>query len=59
MILAAAFGGLIGGLKHAGMAGIGPDSVQGTVPTVLFATFQLTFAIITAALISGAIADRS
>ncbi|WP_323183348.1 ammonium transporter [Streptomyces sp. NBC_00038] len=54
-----AFGGLIGGLKHAGMAGIGPDSVQGTVPTILFATFQLTFAIITAALISGAIADRA
>ncbi|MFM9441956.1 ammonium transporter [Streptomyces acidiscabies] len=52
-------GGLIGGLAHAGMAGITPDSVQGTVPTLLFATFQLTFAIITAALISGAIADRA
>ncbi|MDX3384130.1 ammonium transporter [Streptomyces niveiscabiei] len=51
--------GLIGGLAHAGMAGISPDSVQGTVPTLLFATFQLTFAIITAALISGAIADRA
>jgi Amt family ammonium transporter len=34
-----AFAGLIGGLDHAGMAGIGPDSVQGTVPTLLFATF--------------------
>ncbi|GGL68917.1 ammonium transporter [Streptomyces fumigatiscleroticus] len=54
-----AFGGLIGGLGHAGMRGLGPDSVQGTVPTLLFATFQLTFAIITAALISGAIADRA
>jgi Amt family ammonium transporter len=41
------------------MSGIGPDSVHGTVPTLLFATFQLTFAIITAALISGAIADRA
>ncbi|MBN0048274.1 ammonium transporter [Streptomyces actuosus] len=51
--------GLIGGLDHLGMAGLGPDSVQGSVPTVLFATFQLTFAIITAALISGAIADRA
>ncbi|MHC5904930.1 ammonium transporter [Streptomyces sp. S6] len=51
--------GLIGGLAHAGMAGITPDSVQGTVPTLLFATFQLTFAIITAALVSGAIADRA
>ncbi|OIJ64742.1 ammonium transporter [Streptomyces mangrovisoli] len=52
-------GGLIGGLGHAGMAGIGPHSVHGTVPTLLFATFQLTFAIITAALISGAVADRT
>ncbi|MFE1750411.1 ammonium transporter [Streptomyces anandii] len=51
--------GLIGGLDHAGMAGVGPDSLHGTVPTALFATFQLTFAIITAALISGAVADRA
>jgi ammonium transporter, Amt family len=51
--------GLIGGLAHAGMSGIGPHSVQGTVPTLLFATFQLTFAIVTAALISGAVADRA
>ncbi|MEB8343550.1 ammonium transporter [Streptomyces endophyticus] len=54
-----AFAGLIGGLGHAGMAGIGPDSVTGTVPTFLFTTFQLTFAILTAALISGAVADRT
>ncbi|MFG2262438.1 ammonium transporter [Streptomyces sp. NPDC048720] len=53
------FGGLIGGLGHSGMAGIGPRSVHGTVPTLLFATFQLTFAIITAALVSGAVADRT
>ncbi|MFC9329142.1 ammonium transporter [Kitasatospora sp. NPDC057015] len=51
--------GLIGGLDHLGMAGITPSSLTGHVPTVLFATFQLTFAIITAALISGAIADRA
>ncbi|MER6079979.1 ammonium transporter [Streptomyces sp. NPDC001833] len=51
--------GLLGDLAHAGMSGLGPDSVQGTVPTLLFATFQLTFAIVTAALISGAIADRA
>ncbi|MEU3981194.1 ammonium transporter [Streptomyces sp. NPDC026672] len=51
--------GLLGGLRHAGMSGIGPDSLHGTVPTLLFATFQLTFAIITAALISGAVADRA
>ncbi|MYW65614.1 ammonium transporter [Streptomyces sp. SID8379] len=54
-----AFAGLIGDLSHAGMAGIGPDSLTGTVPTFLFTTFQLTFAIITAALISGAVADRT
>ncbi|WP_394434264.1 ammonium transporter [Streptomyces sp. SGAir0957] len=53
------FAGLIGGLEHAGMAGIGPQSLTGTVPTFLFTTFQLTFAIITAALISGAVADRT
>nr|BFD84933.1 ammonium transporter [Streptomyces sp. Xyl84] len=52
-------GGLIGGLREAGLAGIGPADVHGTVPTLLFATFQLTFAIITAALISGAVADRT
>ncbi|GHD30380.1 ammonium transporter [Streptomyces galbus] len=51
--------GLVGGLDHLGLAGIGPDSVTGTVPTLLFATFQLTFAIVTAALVSGAVADRA
>ncbi|MFE0100141.1 ammonium transporter [Streptomyces sp. NPDC059009] len=54
-----AFAGLIGNLDHLGMAGIGPDTLTGSVPTLLFTTFQLTFAIITAALISGAIADRT
>lgn len=52
-------GGLIGTLEHMGLAGIAPDDLHGTVPELLFATFQLTFAIITAALISGAIADRA
>lgn len=52
-------GGFIGGLSHVGMRGIGPGTVHGTVPELLFATFQLTFAIITAALVSGAIADRA
>lgn len=27
-----AFGGLVGGLEHAGMAGLGPDSVRGVSP---------------------------
>ncbi|MEU9922057.1 ammonium transporter [Streptomyces griseoluteus] len=52
-------GGLIGGLENAGMAGVSPAGLHGTVPTLLFATFQLTFAVITAALISGAVADRT
>ncbi|WP_373196570.1 ammonium transporter [Mycobacterium marinum] len=52
-------GGLVGGLTHAGMRGIGPATVHGSVPELLFATFQLSFAIITAALVSGAIADRA
>ncbi|GJJ18665.1 ammonium transporter [Mycolicibacterium mageritense] len=52
-------GGLIGGLEHFGMLGIDPGTAHGSVPELLFATFQLTFAIITAALVSGAIADRA
>ncbi|MCP9272142.1 ammonium transporter [Mycolicibacterium arenosum] len=51
--------GLIGDLAHFGMTGIAPDTLHGAVPELLFATFQLTFAIITAALVSGAIADRA
>ncbi|MET9215533.1 MULTISPECIES: ammonium transporter [unclassified Nocardia] len=52
-------GGLIGNLEHVGLAGIDPGSVRGTIPELLFVTFQLTFAILTAALVSGAIADRA
>ena len=51
--------GFIGGLAHAGMRGIGPDTAHGAVPELLYCTFQLSFAIITAALVSGAIADRA
>nr|WP_202514682.1 MULTISPECIES: ammonium transporter [unclassified Streptomyces] len=54
-----AFGGLVGDLAHLGLADIGPEALTGGVPTLLFSTFQLTFAIITAALISGAVADRT
>ena len=52
-------GGLVGGLAHAGMRGIGPETLHGSVPELLYVTFQLSFAIITAALVSGAIADRA
>lgn len=38
---------------------ISPDAVFGTIPTSVFAAFQMMFAIITVALISGAIADRT
>ena len=40
------------------MMGIGIDDVTGTIPTILFAAFQLTFAGLTAALISGSIVGR-
>ena len=50
--------GLIGDLTVAGMR-LAPDAVSGTVPTFAFASFQLMFAIITPALISGAVADRA
>jgi ammonium transporter, Amt family len=52
-------GGLVGSLKHVGMLGINPGTARGPVPELLFATFQLGFAIVTAALVSGAIADRA
>jgi Amt family ammonium transporter len=51
--------GFVGGLTHAGLQGIGPDTARGEVPELLYVTFQLSFAIITAALVSGAIADRA
>jgi ammonium transporter, Amt family len=53
-------GGVVGGLAHAGFAGIGaePESWAPTVPGSAFATFQLMFAIITPALITGAVAER-
>lgn len=54
-----AFGGLIGNLDFLGMRGIGLNELSGTIPITAFALFQLMFAIITPALISGAIADRA
>jgi ammonium transporter, Amt family len=40
------------------LAGIEPNSLTGTIPELLFMVFQMTFAIITPALICGAFADR-
>jgi len=51
--------GLIGDLDHAFLRGIGMNTLSGSIPTFVFATFQMTFAIITVALISGSIADRA
>lgn len=49
--------GLIGSLEYAGLAGLAGD-VHGTVPTLAFVAFQMMFAVITPALISGAFAER-
>lgn len=54
-------GGLVGGLHLAGLAGAdaavpGFDAL--TVPPLAFMAFQLMFAIVTTALLSGAVADR-
>ena len=52
-------GGVIGGLDHIGLAGIGLKPGEGeTIPPLLFAVFQGTFAVITPALIVGAFAER-
>ncbi len=48
----------IGGLSKAFFNNIGTDSVTGTIPELVFAIFQMTFAIITPALIVGAFAER-
>jgi Amt family ammonium transporter len=59
--LAFAEGGpAVGGLSKAFFAGIGEDAaIEGqTVPETVFAMFQLTFAIITPALVVGAFAER-
>ena len=45
--------GVVGGLNHAFLAGIGVDSVTGTIPTLVFVVFQMTFAAITVALVLG------
>lgn len=47
-----------GGLSKAFMAGVSVDSLSGTIPESVFAIFQMTFAIITPALIVGAFVER-
>lgn len=48
----------IGGLDKALLSGIGRDSLSGDIPEPLFMLFQMTFAIITPALIIGGFAER-
>ncbi len=50
-------GGFVGGLNYAFLNGVGTEA-NGTIPHVVFMMFQGMFAIITPALISGAIAER-
>ncbi len=47
-----------GGFGNAFLANITADTLSGTIPESVFMTFQLTFAIITPALIVGAFAER-
>jgi Amt family ammonium transporter len=51
-------GGVIGGLDFLFLSGITPASLEGTIPTNVFALFQMTFACITVALVLGSIVDR-
>lgn len=48
----------VGGLDQLMLANVTRDSMSGTIPETVFLMFQLTFAIITPALIVGAFAER-
>ncbi len=48
----------VGGLDRAFLKGVGAATAKGTIPEALFFAFQMTFAIITPALIVGAFAER-
>jgi len=48
----------LGGFAKAFLSGVTRDSLNGVIPETVFMTFQMTFAIITPALIVGAFADR-
>ena len=50
-------GGFIGNFDFIGLKDM-TGQVSGTIPSMVFSAFQLTFAVITPALITGAIADR-
>ena len=48
----------VGGFGNLFLSGLTADSLSGTIPESVFVIFQMTFAIITPALITGAFADR-
>ena len=48
----------VGGLGAFFLKGIGVDTLSGSIPETVFIVFQMTFAIITPALIAGAFAER-
>ena len=48
----------VGGLGKAFLSGVTVDAMSGTIPETVFMTFQMTFAIITPALMVGAFAER-
>ena len=55
------FHGIVGGFNFFGMAGVGADpnaAYASNIPQLLFAAFQMMFAIITPALITGSLAGR-
>ncbi len=51
-------GSVIGGFGKLFLSGVGIDAVNGTIPETVFVMFQMTFAIITPALVVGAFAER-
>jgi Amt family ammonium transporter len=52
-------GGVLGSLEFLGLRGVGAEpGLELTIPFILFCAYQMTFAVITPALITGATADR-
>ncbi len=53
-------GGLVGDLSYLGFAGVGakPGPYASNIPSLVFAAFQMMFAIITPALITGSFVER-
>ena len=51
-------GAFVGDLSAAFLSGIGRETLSGTIPETVFVMFQMTFAIITPALVVGAFAER-